>query len=478
MKKLSLILITLCFTVIPSFAIEEIKDNDVLNLDQCIEIALKNSPEIRKAQSRVKIAKASKGQAVSAWTPAIGAGIGYDGYHSRRHHKTTYENSMGINAGISQMIYDFGKTNAEINSRKFQVTAAEFELEQMILETSLAVKRAYYALLAAYANNDVQVQNVEINERNYEQTKAFFDEGVKSRIDFINAEVNLSKAKISLLEAHDAYHEATINLNQALYLTHPPKYSIARLQKFNPSVVLEPVPAVHDIDSEHEHDTSHHHEELQEKEIEEISLTGIIKESEIVATHNIEKFDKTFEEVLKIANEQRPDLKTYLALKESAKESLKAAKRSWLPELSASANYSFSKSEAEYGANTVSYGAELQIPMLRPLSVKSEIDIAKAELEDTEDDIILAYQNVYFDVESALCDTKIYENEIPLTLDKIRLAKEEFELAEGRYLEGIGNYIELQDARSNYLSAQQEYINTVYNYGIARAELDFAMGLK
>ena len=44
---------------------------------------------------------------------------------------------------------------------------------------------------------------------------------------------------------------------------------------------------------------------------------------------------------------------------------------------------------------------------------------------------------------------------------------------------GITAYnIELQDARSKYLSAQQEYINTVFKYGLARANLDFVMGVK
>ena len=68
---------------------------------------------------------------------------------------------------ISQMIYDFGKTNASINVQKYNLIATEFDMEKTTLDTILAVKEAYFSVLAAKANKDVQVQNVEINERYY-----------------------------------------------------------------------------------------------------------------------------------------------------------------------------------------------------------------------------------------------------------------------------------------------------------------------
>ena len=182
-------------------------------------------------------------------------------------------------------------------------------------------------------------------------------------------------------------------------------------------------------------------------------------------------------DALDYANKNRPDLKSYIAIKNAMKESLKYTKRQWYPELSANAAYNYRRNDGS-NYNSISYGADLSIPTIRPVAIKYDIDAAKAELDSAGEDVRLIYQNIYYDVQLGMCQAKILENQIPLILNRVHLAKENFELADGRYLEGIGNYIELQDARSKYLNAQQEYVDTVYKYSIARANLDFVMGVK
>ena len=221
---------------------------------------------------------------------------------------------------------------------------------------------------------------------------------------------------------------------------------------------------------------SHNVENLKD-EFGEIKLNASLKENIIIQNQELSIFDKTFEEALEIANDNRPDLKTYIAIKDSMNESLKYTKRQWYPQITANAGYNYRRNDGT-NTNSLSYGADLSIPTVRPVNVKYQIDAAYAKLDSAHEDLKLIKQNIYYDVETALCNTKIHETQIPMVLERVRLAKENFELADGRYMEGIGNYIELQDARSKYLSAQQEYINTVYQYGLARANLDFVMGVK
>ena len=457
-------------TMLPSFAIQEINEGDVLNLDKCIEIALRNSPYISKAKANIRYSKANLGQSKSAWVPSISAGTGFSGSHSRIGHRNSDNNYFMADAMISQLIYDFGKTNANIGIQKFNTLASEYELEQVTLETILAVKEAYFNVLAAKANKDIQVQNVEINERQYDMIKSYYDEGIRSRIDFVNADVNLSNAKIDMLSAQDRYCDAMVQLNQSLYITNNPDYSIVPIEQFNTDEIT-PVTHIHS------HTTAHNHEKLQENEEKEITLEGIIRENEIVKDHKLNIFDKTFDEVLDIAKENRPDLKTYIATKGAMQEMLKYTKRQWFPEISANGGYNYMRNDGT-NTNSFSYGADLSFPMINPLSIKYQIDAANAQLDSANEDIRLIYQNIYYDIQQALCETKILENQIPLVFNRINQAKENFELANGRYLEGIGNYIELQDARSAYLNAQQEYINTVYQYNLARANLEFVMGVK
>ena len=69
------------------------------------------------------------------------------------------------------------------------------------------------------------------------------------------------------------------------------------------------------------------------------------------------------------------------------------------------------------------------------------------------------------------------EKQIPLLESKVRQTLENLELADGRYEVGLGDYIQLQDARVNYNNAQNTYVQTIYNYNVARATLEQAIAL-
>jgi outer membrane protein TolC len=69
------------------------------------------------------------------------------------------------------------------------------------------------------------------------------------------------------------------------------------------------------------------------------------------------------------------------------------------------------------------------------------------------------------------------EKQIPLQEVKVRQTFENYELAEGRYYVGLGDYIELQDAKVNYNNAQRAYIETIYKYNVARANLESVIAL-
>ena len=86
-------------------------------------------------------------------------------------------------------------------------------------------------------------------------------------------------------------------------------------------------------------------------------------------------------------------------------------------------------------------------------------------------------QDIYFEVQDLYITMIQLEKQIPLLAVKVRQTLENFELADGRYAVGLGDYIELQDAKVNYNNAQVSYVQTVYNYNVARANLEKAIAL-
>ena len=58
----------------------------------------------------------------------------------------------------------------------------------------------------------------------------------------------------------------------------------------------------------------------------------------------------------------------------------------------------------------------------------------------------------------------------------MKQAKENCDLSTGRYKVGVGDPIELREAQVQYQDAQLTYCQTLYEYNVAKANLEKAMG--
>ena len=462
------ILILVLFLIMPaSFAVEQmsVEKNAVLNIKDCIEIALQNSPLIKKARYNYGIAKGNLGVAKSDYFPTLGVGTGYNYSDSKSNRRNTNSSIYSAEASISQLIWNFGKTNANIRMYNFDRIAALYEFEDTVLETIFGVKTNYYGVLAAKATLDVNRANVQINERNYQRTKAYFDEGIRSKIDLVNAEVNLSDSKVTLVESEKNYNNALVQLNNSMYIAFAPEYEIENTETFNfqnnyVPVNLEKIDEKKDLSK-------------PPKEVSDAFLTSQVEKINVLDNYKFEPFPYTFEESVNLAYKNRPDLKVYDASLNAMKEALKYTKREYLPEISATAGYGY---RDQYNTNSFNVGVNLSTSV-NIKGQKHRIDNAKLQVQMAEAEIDQAKQDIYFEVQNLYITMVQLEKQIPLLAVKVKQTLENFELADGRYAVGLGDYIQLQDAKVNYNNAQVSYVQTVYNYNVARANLEKAIAL-
>ncbi len=465
--KTALVVICLFYFIPASFAVEQmsVEKNAVLNIKDCIQIALNNSPLIKKARYNYGIAKGNLGVAKSDYFPTLGVGTGYNFTDNKNNRRNTNSSIYSAEASISQLIWNFGKTNANIRMYNFDRIAALYEFEDTVLETIFGVKTNYYGVLAAKATLDVNRANVQINERNYQRTKAYFDEGIRSKIDLVNAEVNLSDSKVTLVESERAYKNALVQLNNSMYIAFAPEYEIENTETFNFQTNYVPV-NLEKIDEK---------KDLSKppKDVSDAFLTSQVEKINILDNYKFDPFPYTFEEAVNLAYKNRPDLKVYDASLNAMKEALKYTKREYLPEISATAGYGY---RDQYNTNSFNVGVNLSTSV-NIKGQKHRIDNAKLQVQLAEAEIDQAKQDIYFEVQNLYISMIQLEKQIPLLAVKVKQTLENFELADGRYAVGLGDYIQLQDAKVNYNNAQVSYVQTVYNYNVARANLEKAIAL-
>ncbi len=463
-----------------AFALGEIKEGDILSLKECIDIALKNNPNVQISKNNVKLIESRVGQAKSDFFPTFGASGGYTG-SNMWNDNISGGNDYYYTAGVSlrQLIFNFGKSNTQIKLQKFNKIAAEFDLEHTNLKTAYDVKSAYYGVLAAKALVDVAKSNLEINKRQYTQIKAYFEEGLKSRIDFVNAEVNLSNSEIELIAAQTAYENTLVKLNNAMYIAYAPSYSIKNTESFNLKKDWTDVKFLNIGNYkklEEEVNKPGGVNETEPLNYTTPTLSTKVEKSDILENYVFKPLGLSFEEALDNARENRPDFKSYLATKEAMVEALKYAKKEYMPNISATAGYTWRESDAPT-SNSFNYGATLDLSSVNFMKTKYKVDEAKTQLDIAEENIDLIEKNIFFEVQDAYINMVQLEKQIPLYQKRVKQALENFELADGRYGVGLSDFIELQDSRSQYLNAQQEYVQTIYNYNVAKSKLEVAMGV-
>lgn len=428
-----LIPIVLLFTLIIPFkagADEIIKKDESLNLERCIEIALKKHPNIIAALSTVDISQSKIGQARANYYPQISWSSGYSKFNalvgSRGEVAVTTDRTFDdytSSFNLSQNIFDFGKTATNVKIQRFNLDSSRSDLENVTDQIIFNVKQAYYGVLQAKRNRDVAAETVKQFELHLEQAKGFFKVGTKPKFDVTKAEVDLSNAKLNLIKAENALRVARVTLNNAMGITVAPEYYL-------------------------------------------------------VDNLTFKKYEIQFEKALEMSYRNRPDLRSIIAKKEAAGESIELVKKDYYPTLSGNASYNWSGTKVTSLDNGWNVGATLTFPLFSGFLTKYQVEESKANLNVLKANEESLRQGVLLEVQQAYLNLRDAEERIPTAELAVRQAEENLDIANGRYAAGVGNPIEVTDAQVAFTSAKTAYIQALYDYKVAQSSLEKAMGVR
>ncbi len=443
-----------------------------MSLEECVNYAIAHNPNLAVAEQQIKAAESGVGQQKASFAPRLTARVNYNHLaNSGSRIANTHTDSIGFNAGISQLIWDFGKTLARINMAKYDTESALYDFDYEILNVTYNVKMHYYNVLRSLANLDIYEQNVRINTLNFERTKAMFDEGLKSKIDVVNAEVNLADSKIQLVDAQNSLVTNILNLKNSMYYSDDKNFIVENTESFG-FLKADYKKKMQSIDEIKPSGFN-----LKKNEDGLIMLTSGIEHNDIIQDYELTPLKLTRQEAVDKALENRPDLKSNRMLAKVQEESLKAIKRSYAPDLTADLTWGYTKNEATY-SSPLQVGASMGLGSLNPVGIHYQIKQGEAYLDIANHNVNIAKQDIYWEVQENYINMRQLERKIPLMSQKVKASLENFELADGRYSVGLNNYVELQDALANYNNAQLSFVQAVFEYNVARETLHKSMGYK
>ena len=216
------------------FIIEgSVEKNIDMTLDKCIELALGNNPQINAAFHDILASDTRIKQVWSNYFPQFSWQTGYTRIRQLQlsdvfNRNLTFNYYILGQITLQQMLYDFGVTQNQATIRRLDYEANKTTLAATINDIIYQTKDAYYNLLYAMENKRVAEDTVKKFEMFYNQAKAFYEIGMNPKVDVTIAEVNLSNAKLQLIQADNAVNLAIAKLNNVMGVPFIDKYNVCK----------------------------------------------------------------------------------------------------------------------------------------------------------------------------------------------------------------------------------------------------------
>lgn len=416
------------FLACPSFAQEPpIKAGDPLDLDRAIEIGLKMNPAITGYHYAMKAREAQVGQARAGFFPSIDGNASFTRNFSVNNTNDPYYtsyldhyNQNVASVSLKQMLFDFWRTPTSYSISKLNLEASRRDIDNSVNTVVNTIKSAYYGVLKAKRSRDVNLEIVDQYVKHLRIAAIFFEAGKKPKYDVTKAELDLSNAKLGLIGAENDYKVAWVNLNNAMGVDGDAEYAIRDSLGY-------------------------------------------------------EKYEITLEDALKAAYQARPDLKSLEAQRESAERSVARAKQEYYPQINGNAQYNFVGSQYPLGQGWYA-GVGLTVNLFDGLSTTNKVAEALANKQSVDAKISAMKLQIMLDVKQAWLGLIKARQTIDTTNVQIKQASENLEITNLRYEAGLADPLEVTDATVSYSQAKLANISALFDYKVARANMEKAMG--
>jgi outer membrane protein len=328
--------------------------------------------------------------------------------------------SYGIN--VYQTIYDFGGRTSQYDASRLTFDSANLDIERIKNIVALDFITAYFDLLETEKMILIAQKEVERFESHLKIAQSFYEEGVITKNDLLQAEVKLSDAKQQLITTKNlrALHMARINNILSLPLTN-------------------------------------------QIQVIDISRDTLYDFELITAWEN--------------ALEQRLELKIIDNQIKINDLEERAKKSEYFPSLYAQGGYNYTENRYLLYEDNWSLIVGISFNLFSGGSTKakvSQLQYRKSQLLEQREKLL---EDIKLEVEKSYLEMKNADEKIQVTKDAISQAEENLRINKIKYEEGVGTATDVIDAITLLTKAETNFYTALYEFSRAQAGLIYSMGL-
>ncbi|HZL52346.1 MAG TPA: TolC family protein [Terracidiphilus sp.] len=402
-----------------------------LTLAEAERMAIEHNPNISVARL-IALAQAQVTREVrSGELPTAAGSLTAVGAHENSRITAGFLNNPSIYdraAGgltVSQLITDFGRTHNLVRSAQSNAKAQLENERATELDITLTVDQAFYQALTSQAVLKVAEETVNQRQATVDQVGALTKAKLRSDLDLSFANVQISQAKLLLLDAQNSAADAMASLNTVLGSERDEQYTLVDETTANPES------APQDADA-----------------------------------------------LLQSAFAARPDLAALNDNYTAARQFSTAERELWMPTVSALAAVGGTPVRADqiqsswYGAA----GANINIPVFNGFLFNARAQEAKLRANAAGEQVRSLRDVIARDLRTAVLNAQNAFQRIGVTQEMLNESNMALDLSQARYKIGLSGIVELTQAQLAQTQAEIAYANARYAYQTALAVVRFQTG--
>ena len=413
------------------FCILKTNAQEVVNLEDAVKIALENNYEIKIASNVLKIDKTNVTSGNAGMLPKVAATITdnnalqnlsqtkADGTTTKLDNAKSSNLNYGV--GLDWTIFDGLKMFAKLDQLKELQKLGETQLRGTILSKIGAVTSTYFDLVQQQQQLQALDTTIVISKQRLALAQNRFTIGKASKLEVLNAQVDLNSDTTTLLRQKELYANTKIVFNQIL----------ARDLK------------------------------LDFKVADKITVDDKLLLPELTA----------------LAQKQNPQLEAQIINQRVSELQLKQIKAARYPTVKVNSGYSFAESKASLGFTTQSsarglnYGFSAAMNIFDGFSQNRNEKIAQIEIDNSK--IAIEQQNVALNAQLATSYQTYLTNLELIDLERKNeaIAKQNLEITLDKFHIGTITTLEFRTAQLNYINAKVRYSNAQFQAKLSEIAL-------
>lgn len=408
------------------------------NLQACLDYANKNNItlnslrlNVQSAQENYLLSKAQQlpnltGSSSLSYTRSKAATAVIGGVQTT----SSWQNSFGASSSVT--IYNGGYLRNDILQKNLEIESANLTVLQNANNITLGITQAYLSILLAKENVVYEQDLVNTTVAQVDQGRKQYEAGSIARNAYVELQAQLATDKFNLVTAQSAVRQNKLNLKVILQLPYQDSFDIV-----NPDTVIS-------------------------KE----TITSL-------------------DSVVTIAMRERPEIKNGQLNIDIARYDLLKARAGYLPILTASGTLSssyYSRSSDDYFKQLdnnffQTVGVNLSIPIFTRRAAKTQVQLAKIEIEQQKLSLLGTQTTLAQNIEQAYINVINAQGQYDAAVEGLRASQESYRIAGEELKVGASNLVDYLQQKTLYTQAFQVYIQAKYNAALSIKIYDFYMGI-